>query len=478
MRQETINNSRLAAVLLLGFAALILLEAAFLKGWRARSALSEDVLRVASPVHEWMQSGLSPYGPGFERELLDAFAAENEVTWTWLRTSSWDEAWKLLAQGRADMVPGLGAGPPEDLRDRVAGGPVYAGFKPLVVRSHKRFGLQRADDICRSVLITDNKRLKEELFQRGETLECSPLPVVHSDFEIDPIMSSLAENRARFALVDPGRYMLWQPFYAKVRPAEHLEGALEYRWYWSKKSASAGALKRFWKNRRNSARQKNLYEHYFGFLPEDTDYYEIHHLARTLRTRLPEYRDQIAATAFEQRINPLLLTAIIYQESRFDPYAESRTGVRGLMQITRVTAKELGIRNRLNPFQSIKGGGEYLRGLYDRLEPFEVEGWDRWFFALAAYNQGWGHLMDAIRLSKKLGGKGRTWRELKEVYPLLAKAKYYKKAAHGYARGYEAVQYVEKIRYYFYVLNGIVVLSRPEAEHLPALVPAVAQAMP
>jgi membrane-bound lytic murein transglycosylase F len=149
--------------------------------------------------------------------------------------------------------------------------------------------------------------------------------------------------------------------------------------------------------------------------------------------------------------------------------------VRGLMQITGATARELGI-NRLDPMQSISGGSKYLKILYDRLEPYGLEQWDRWFFALAAYNQGWGSLTDAIKLSQRLGGSGNTWREVKEVFPLLARSKYYRQAEHGYARGWEAVNYVDSIRYYYYVLQGLVILSRPEAKDLPALVPPVALA--
>ncbi len=50
-----------------------------------------------------------------------------------------------------------------------------------------------------------------------------------------------------------------------------------------------------------------------------------------------------------------------YQESHWDPKATSPTGVRGIMMLTKATAKQMKVSNRLDPAQSIKGGARYLR---------------------------------------------------------------------------------------------------------------------
>jgi membrane-bound lytic murein transglycosylase F len=177
-------------------------------------------------------------------------------------------------------------------------------------------------------------------------------------------------------------------------------------------------------------------------------------------------------------IDPLFLAAVIYQESRFNARARSRTGVRGLMMITQATAEDLDVADRLDPEQSIRGGAAYLRELWERLEPLGLEPWDRWFLALAAYNQGINHLRDAVELSRRMGGSGETWRDVKKVFPLLAWQKYYSQAKYGYTRGYEAVTYVDSIRYFYYILHGFVVLGRPEAEHLGPLLGAAPDGWP
>ena len=104
-----------------------------------------------------------------------------------------------------------------------------------------------------------------------------------------------------------------------------------------------------------------------------------------------------------------LLAAIGYQESHWDPTASSYTGVRGLMMLTRRTANQLGVTDRLDPWQSIEGGARYLLQLSERL-PERIGEPDRTWMALAAYNMGMGHLEDARVLTQRQGGNRSTRR--------------------------------------------------------------------
>jgi len=123
-----------------------------------------------------------------------------------------------------------------------------------------------------------------------------------------------------------------------------------------------------------------------------------------------------------------------------------------MMMLTLNTAKSVGVSNRLDPVQSINGGARYLRRMIKRI-PDEIEGEDRIWFALAAYNVGYGHLNDARKLAQQLGKNPDRWVDIKEILPLLANKKYYRTLKHGYARGSEPVQYVHSIREYQQVLE-------------------------
>jgi membrane-bound lytic murein transglycosylase F len=91
------------------------------------------------------------------------------------------------------------------------------------------------------------------------------------------------------------------------------------------------------------------------------------------------------------------------------------------------------------------GGARYLAGLYDRL-PEEIIEPDRTWIALASYNVGFGHVMDARRIAVDKGLDPNLWSSLQETLPLLAKRQYYRHARYGYARGREPVRYVQRIR--------------------------------
>ena len=170
--------------------------------------------------------------------------------------------------------------------------------------------------------------------------------------------------------------------------------------------------------------------------------------ARRLENRLPRWQEPLQSAAEEFDLDWQLLAAISYQESHWDPQARSRTGVRGLMMLTQITAKEVGVSNRLDPQQSIYGGAKYVRKLYDRM-PESIQGDDRTWLTLAAYNIGFGHLEDARVLTQRMGGDPDKWVDVSQHLPLLAKPQYYRSTRHGYARGWEPVEYVQNIRSFY-----------------------------
>lgn len=174
--------------------------------------------------------------------------------------------------------------------------------------------------------------------------------------------------------------------------------------------------------------------------------------AQRIETRLPRYRGLMQSAAREYGLDWPLLAAMSYQESFWNPDATSPTGVRGLMMLTLQTAKELSVTDRLDPRESIHGGARYFAQLRDRL-PASVAEPDRTWMALAAYNMGMSHLEDARVLTEHKGKNPNAWTEVKQHIPLLQDQRYYKYLPNGYARGKEAVAYVERIRQYHTLLS-------------------------
>ena len=102
----------------------------------------------------------------------------------------------------------------------------------------------------------------------------------------------------------------------------------------------------------------------------------------TQSERMPtKYSGIIDAACRRYGIDPSLVQAIVKVESDFNPYALSRAGAMGLMQLMPKTAKKLNVKNSFNPWENIHGGVKYLRHLMDRYE-------GNLLLALAAYNAG------------------------------------------------------------------------------------------
>jgi membrane-bound lytic murein transglycosylase F len=170
--------------------------------------------------------------------------------------------------------------------------------------------------------------------------------------------------------------------------------------------------------------------------------------------RLPNYQQLLEDAGAKYELDWRLLAALAYQESYWNPSSVSYTGVQGFMMLTRETAAELGIDDRLDVAASIDGGARYLRELLDRLPP-RTGLPDRLWFALAAYNTGLYHLEDARIITQEQGGDPDKWTDVRKRLPLLAEPKWYTRAKYGYARGDEPVRFVSRVRAYYDVLAKI-----------------------
>ncbi len=425
------------------------------------------VLRVAAPPHEWFVSSFNVYGQGFEQDLLNLFTTRTGIAWAWKETKNWEEAWAMLRDGRADAIPSLGSLPDASYPENVVQGPAYATTRGLIVHSAKRYGVRRDTDMCRFPILTPaNSKIYEAMLLDLTELSCEPQMLFKGEPKVLPVLDSLLSGQVRFALIDEQRFALWQPFYLGVKPTRSFMPELKYRWYWRKDNPLlAVALDDFWGNITKENTLDSMYDKYFGFFPKEADPFELRHFQNVLRTRLPLYEKIILTAAKKYEIDPLLLIALIYQESQFDTRAQSKTGVRGLMQITSATARQLQI-DREDPHESIMGGTRYLRSIYDSLESMKLDEHTRWIFAMAGYNRGPAHLRDAVSLAKHLGGTGKNWPEVKDAFLKLQKRRWYSQVKYGYTNGSEVVHYIQNIRYYHYILNGLLVLSRPEGQNL------------
>lgn len=142
-----------------------------------------------------------------------------------------------------------------------------------------------------------------------------------------------------------------------------------------------------------------------------------------------------------------LMAAQCYQESAFDPNAQSWVGAQGLMQLMPGTARQMQVVDPFDPVDNISGAARYLRLLAKELD-FISNRDERINFMLASYNGGLGHIQDAMALCEKYGEDKYIWANVSQYVLLLQSPQYYRDnvVKHGYIRGEETVNYVQQIR--------------------------------
>jgi soluble lytic murein transglycosylase len=145
-----------------------------------------------------------------------------------------------------------------------------------------------------------------------------------------------------------------------------------------------------------------------------------------LRARYPlEYEQIIRAHADNHDLDPALLAAVVYVESRFDPNARSAAGAIGLMQLLPDTAKGIALRtgghrfvvaDLRDPEINVRYGSWYLDHLRKRYDDTRT--------ALAAYHAGQGNVDAWLRDGARIEfPETRTYvNEVTRVRDVYAKA--------------------------------------------------------
>lgn len=145
-----------------------------------------------------------------------------------------------------------------------------------------------------------------------------------------------------------------------------------------------------------------------------------------------------------------MLAAVAYVESKFDTAAVSAVGAQGLMQMMPRTARAMGVPEgkENDPGESVRAATDYfiyLSHLFRRVPELE-----RTNFVLAAYNAGFGHIYDAMRLANKYGKDRYVWNDNVETYLRLKNDSIYytdSLCRNGKFSGIETTLFVRKVQH-------------------------------
>ena len=266
------------------------------------------------------------------------------------------------------------------------------------------------------------------------------------------LMQAVIDGKLNYTIADSVAIGLFQRVHPELAVALDVTDEQPVTWFSLKDGDNtlSAAMLDFFNNMNEDGTLARLEEKYLGH-GDDFDYVDTRSFLRAVDNVLPDL--QPLFEKYASAIDWKLLAAISYQESHWDPLATSPTGVRGLMMLTKNTAQSLGLSDRTDAEQSISGGMRYLQDMMDKV-PDSVPQEEKIWFALAAYNMGYAHMLDARALTAKQKGNPDSWADVKQRLPLLSQKPWYSKLTYGYARGHEAYTYVENIRKYQISLVG------------------------
>ncbi len=391
-------------------------------------------------------------GPaGFEYELVKKFADYLGVDLRLRFVNDLGETQKIIENGFAHFATaGIAISPDKLSRFRFS--EPYLEVKPTIIYRKGSLRPRKVADILNSPVHVLTNSHHVEKFNALKSEYNSLDWIEHEDMETSDLLNLIEQGKIRYAIVDSNELKLYQALFPHAKAGFELSETDQHAWLFpaSDDDSLLNVANAFFSRIKEDGTLAKLYYQYYGHVNQ-LNYVGARSFIRDIESRLPKYRGMFESAAQKFGMDWKLLAAIGYQESHWKPRAKSPTGVRGLMMLTRTTAKEMGIRNRLDPASSIIGGAKYFTKIHKRV-PSRVPEPDRSWFALAAYNVGFGHLEDARILTQRGGKNPDLWMDVKKFLPLLAKKRWYRQTRHGFARGNEPVSYVQNIRRYYDVL--------------------------
>jgi len=416
---------------------------------RARGSLR--VITLNNPVHYFLYRGRQM---GFDYEIAGLAARKLGVRLELVVPPSRDLVFDWLLEGRGDIIAATLTATPER-RGILAFSRPYLFVEELVVRK-ARAGERLAsvhELRGRSIHAWKSSSHYRTLQRWRPAVGPFTIEPIPEDMEYEEILDRVASGEYPLAVVDSLVLEAELPHRDDVEAAFSLSAG--------QRQPIAFALR---------PGNPRLQEFLDGFVSEIVGSLELNDARdRYFRKSRGLDRARARSTAGGGRLSPYdeilkkhskrygldwrLMAAQAYQESLFDPDAESWAGARGVFQLLPSTGLELGFEDLSDPDSGIHAGVRYMHQILERLEP-RVALKHRLRFALAAYNAGFGHLQDARRLAAEQGLDPDKWfGHTEKAMLLLGQPRYYQRARHGYVRGSETVRYVSEIqnRYDHYV---------------------------
>lgn len=421
---------------------------------------SDSVLTVLaenSPASFFIYRGRNM---GYEYELLHEFCKDQHIMLRVEMVHDLDQMLPLLQQGKGDIVA-CNLTKTEKREQFISfTNPHLTTHQVLVQRKPKNYRRMRYSTIKDSLItkleglygktihVYKNSSYFQQITHLNKRLNLN-LTIIPTEGDLitEELIKNVSEGKIEYTIADENVARIDLGYYPNLDVSLKLSSTEEIafglrktspvlkeklnEWFKSKanKSTIAEVKRKYFKRKQLPAKANKIYSSLNG-------------------EKLSPYDQIIKNESKKMGWDWRLISAVIYQESKFETWKESWAGAFGIFQFMPATAESYGIDKSSSAEAQIKAGirklnknfNQWLKEIKDSTECIK--------FTLATFNAGRGHINDGRALAREYGLKDSVWNDhVAEMVRNLSKPSYYKQdcVRHGYCRGTETYDYIIKI---------------------------------
>ena len=389
---------------------------------------------------------------GFQYEMLKELAEHLDVKLELNVENDLQTAFSTLEAGDIDLI-GMNLAVTQDRRDRFNFTLAHSQSKQVLIQ--RKSSQKNSIPIIRNQLELGEKSIHVQqasaYVERLENLSKEIGRGISIEkverMEVEELISKVANGEINYTIADQNVAIVNKNYYPNIDTQTEISFPQDMAWALRKGSDElTEAVNEWLVGFKKTARYNQIYRKYFL-----SSRIEKRHNSEyfTLKSgKISKYDDLIKKNSKLIDWDWRLLSALVSQESHFDPNAKSWVGAFGLMQLMPETAFRYDVDEDSKPEENLKAGAKHLKYLSRRLDKVLGDKTDKMKFLLASYNVGLGHILDARRLAKKNGQNPDLWQGSVDYYLLnKSKPEFYKDPVvkYGYCRGKEPYNYVKSI---------------------------------
>lgn len=424
--------------------------------WRSAAASLPDTVKVVTLYGPASYFEYKDTVMGYDYEMMEELAMEHGFAVDWVVAGSLEEAIEMV-NGDSALIVATDVPSTQKCKSQVRlCGPKNFVEHVLVQPPGDTVVVDVKQLAGRTVYVEKGSKSEAELERINKGLDSSIIirPVDPDSLATEDMLAAVAHGDIRLAIVDSKTARLNRTYYPDINITLAITEPELAQWAVARANKGlASLLDRWMKEPLPVKRQDMILQKYFESLknqPVEGAAYDRQFINGYASPYDEYYKEHTSSSNWDWR----LLAAQGYAESRFNPRARSWAGATGLMQIMPKTARDFGLKKSemTDPSRSIETAVKILEYYEDIIAPYVDDPIERQKFVIASYNAGPGHVLDAIRLAKKYGYDHQVWDDNVEKTMLMKmNKKYYRDPVvrHGYSRGRETVDYVERIWSYY-----------------------------